>query len=135
MDANFAYAHYILGEAYIRKGAFAEAIGEIQRATTLSPNITLYKGGLGYAYAGAGQRAEARKLLSGLKELSQRRYVSSWDFALIYSGLGEKDHAFAFLEKAYQQHVVMWWIRSPLLDPLRSDSRYADLLRRMGLPK
>ena len=135
MDANFAYAHYILGEAYVRKGAFAEAIGEIQRATTLSPNITLYKGGLGYAYAGAGQRAEARKLLSGLKELSQRRYVSSWDFALIYSGLGEKDHAFAFLEKAYQQHVVMWWIRSPLLDPLRSDSRYADLLRRMGLPK
>jgi eukaryotic-like serine/threonine-protein kinase len=133
MDANFAYAHYILGEAFVRKGAFAEAIAEIQRATTLSPNITLYKGGLGYAYARAGRSAEARKLVSELKELSKRRYVSSWDFALIYAGLGEKDQAFAFLEKAYEQHVVMWWNRSPLLDPLRSDSRFQDLQRRIGL--
>ena len=135
MDANFAYAHYILGEAYVRKGAFAEAIAEIQKATTLSPNITLYKGGLGHAYARAGQSAEARKLLSELNELSQRRYVSSWDFAVIYAGLEEKDQAFAFLENANQQHVVMWWYRSPLLDHLRSDPRFAELVRRVGLPE
>jgi serine/threonine protein kinase/tetratricopeptide (TPR) repeat protein len=135
MDANFAYAHYILGEAYVRKGAFAEAIAEFQTATNLSPNITLYKGGLGHAYARAGQRAEARKLLSELKELSQRRYVSSWDVALIYAGLAEKDQAFTFLESAYQQHVVMWWYRSPLLDPLRSDSRFVELVHKVGLPQ
>src|SRR5262249_38596233 len=106
-----------------------------QTATSLSPNITLYKGGLGYAYARAGQSAEARKLLTELKELSQRRYVSSWDFALIYAGLGEKDRAFTFLESANQQHVVMWWIRSPLLDPLRSDPRFGEFMHKVGLPQ
>jgi serine/threonine-protein kinase len=135
MDPNFPYAHYILGQAYLRKGEFVEAIAEFQRATTLSPNITLYKGGLGHAYARAGKSAEARKLLSELKEQSKRRYVSWWDMAAIYAGLGEKDQAFASLEKAYEQRVVMWWHRGPLLDPLRSDPRFQDLLRRVGLPQ
>jgi len=134
MDPNFPYAHYILGQAYLRKAEFVEAIAEFQRATTLSPNITLYKAGLGHAYARAGKSAEARKLLDELKEQSKRRYVSWWDIAAIYAGLGEKDQAFAFLEKAYEQRVVMWWNGGPLLDPLRSDPRFQDLQRRMGLP-
>ncbi len=134
MDPNFAYAHYILGQTYVRKGEFVEAIAEFQTATTLSPNFTVYKGGLGHAYGRAGKSAEARKLLDDLKEQSKRRYVSWWDFAAIYAGLGEKDQAFAFLEKAYEQRVVMWWNRSPLFDPLRSDPRFQDLQRRSGLP-
>ena len=137
IDPNFARAHWLLGMAYLRKGAFAEAIAEFQRAATLSPNIIEYKGGLGHAYGRAGKRAEAHKLLYELKEHSKRRYVSSCDFAAIYAGLGEKDQAFAFLEKAYEQRdpkLVLWGNVGPLLDPLRSDPRFADLLRRVGLP-
>jgi TolB-like protein/Tfp pilus assembly protein PilF len=137
MDPNFAFARFVLGWAYVRKGAFADAIPEFQRATTLSPEITWNKGGLGHAYARAGRSAEARKLLSELKEHSRRRYVSWWDFAAIYAGLGEKDQAFTCLEKAYEQRdprLVQWVNVSPSLDPLRSDPRFADLLRRIGLP-
>jgi Flp pilus assembly protein TadD len=65
-------AYFHLGMTHLRKGAFAEAIAELQRATTLSPNVTDYKGGLGYAYARAGKPAEARKMLDELKERSRR---------------------------------------------------------------
>ena len=122
----------------MRKGAFTEAIAEFQRAISLSPNLTQYKAGLGHAYARAGKSAEARKLLSELKEESKRRYVSWSDFAAIYAGLGEKDQAFACLEKAYEQRDTKLVTRgslNPLLDPLRSDPRFADLLRRIGLPQ
>ncbi len=98
--------------------------------------MTQYKGGLGYAYARAGKSAEARKVLSELKELSKRRYVSGCDFAAIYAGLGEKDQAFASLERAYEQrdYRLITVNMLPLLDPLRSDPRFQDLLRRIGLP-
>jgi len=137
MDPNFAFVHYILGQAYLRKGAFAEAIAEFQKAATLSPNIYQYKAGLGQAYARAGKSTEARKLLSELEEQSKQRYVSGCEFAAIYAGLGERDQAFAFLEKAYGQRdekLFGWGKSHPLLDPLRSDPRFTDLLRRIGLP-
>jgi len=138
IDPNFAHAHHFLGYAYLRKGAFTEAIAEFHRAISLSPNLTQYKAGLGHAYARAGKSAEARKLLSELKEESKRRYVSWSDFAAIYAGLGEKDQAFACLEKAYEQRDTKLVTRgnlNPLLDPLRSDPRFQDLLRRIGLPQ
>jgi tetratricopeptide (TPR) repeat protein len=136
MDPNFAHAHFYLGWAYVRKGAFTEAIAEFQRAITLSPNIFRYKSGLVYAYARAGKSAEARKLLSELTEHSKRTYVSWYDFAAIYAGLGDKNQAFAFLEKPYEERdasLVQAKVY-PLLDPLRSDPRFADLLHRIGLP-
>jgi TolB-like protein/Tfp pilus assembly protein PilF len=137
MDPNFAPAHYHLGFAHLRKGAFADAIAEFQRATTLSPNITFYKAGLGYAYARADKSAEARKLLSELEDLSRRRYVSWCDIAIIYAGLGEKDQAFTFLEKAYEQRDrgFVYMKVAPYLETLRSDPRFQDLLRRVGLPR
>jgi tetratricopeptide (TPR) repeat protein len=103
IDPNFAHAHWYLGFVHVRKGEFAEATPEFQRAITLSPNIFRYKSGLVYAYARAGKSAEARKLLSELTEHSKRRYVSGRDFAAIYAGLGDKNQAFAFLEKAYEE--------------------------------
>ncbi len=136
IDPNFAHAHQFLGYAYVRKGMFGEAIAEFQRAITLSPNFTQYQAGLGHAYARAGKSAEARKLLSELKELSKRRYVSWCDFAAIYAGLGEKDQAFACLERAYAQRdarLVELKVDARL-DPLRADPRFNDLLRRIGLP-
>ena len=136
IDPNFAQAHDVLGLTYLRKGAFAEAIAEFQRAITLSPNITLYKAGLGQAYARTGKSSEARKLLYELKQQSKRSYVSWLGLADIYAGLAEKDQAFACVEQAYEQrdaNLVQARV-DPLLDPLRSDPRFQDLLRRMGLP-
>jgi TolB-like protein/Flp pilus assembly protein TadD len=136
IDPNFAHAHFHLGMTYLRKEAFADAIAEFQKAVTLSPNVTDYKGGLGYAYARAGKRAEARNVLKELKERSKQSYVPWFYIAGIYAGLDEKDQAIAYLEKAYAQReqglAVMK--REPLFDPLRSDPRFQDLLRRMNLP-
>lgn len=137
IDPNFAHAHFHLGLTQLRKGAFAEAIAEFQKASNLSPNVTDYKGGLGYAYARADERSEARKLLDELKDRSKQKYVSWFYIAAVYSGLGEKDQAFASLDRAYQQHEQGFVVvrREPMFDPLRADPRYGDLLRRLGLPQ
>ncbi len=94
--------------------------------------------GLGYVYAVSGQKEEARKVLDELlNERSKRPYVSSYLIATIYAGLGDKDQAFASLEKAYEARS--WYLThlklDPELDSLRSDPRFADLVRRVGLPQ
>jgi TolB-like protein/Flp pilus assembly protein TadD len=135
LNPNFAHAHFHLGLTQMRKGAFADAIAEFQKAVTLSPNVIDYEGALGYAYARAGQRAEARKVLTELKDGSKRKYVSWFYIAAVYAGLDEKDQAFACLEKAYQQHEQGFVVirREPMFDPLLGDPRYKDLLRRINL--
>jgi eukaryotic-like serine/threonine-protein kinase len=137
MDPNFAHVHWQIGLVRLRTGELADAAAEFQTAEALSPGITMYKGGLGHVYARMGRTAEARKLLVELNELSKRRYVSRLDLASIYTGLGEKDHAFASLEKAYQERdprLILWLNRHPEFDALRSDPRMKDLVRRVGLP-
>jgi tetratricopeptide (TPR) repeat protein len=91
---------------------------------------------LGYAYAVAGKRAEARNLLEELKTRSKQTYVPWFYIAGIYAGLGEKDQAIANLERAYEQHEQGLAVmnREPMFDPLRSDARFQELLRRMNLP-
>jgi hypothetical protein len=92
---------------------------------------------LGYGYAIAGRKAEAQKVLDQLNQLSKRKNVSAVFNVLIYVGLGEKDKAFEWLEKAYANRTLGGPLVSikvdPIFDPLRSDPRYADLLRRMNL--
>jgi len=90
---------------------------------------------LGLAYAEAGRTAEARKLLKTLEQASQQRPDLSHSIALVLAGLGEKDQAFARLEQAYQAHdgsLILLRV-NPLLDPLRSDARFQDLVRRVFL--
>jgi hypothetical protein len=91
---------------------------------------------LGHAYAVAGKRAEARKVIAELEQLSKGKYISPYFFAVIYAGLGERDQTFAWLERAYQErHQFMTLLGvEPLFDPLRSDPRFAGLVRRIGLP-
>jgi tetratricopeptide (TPR) repeat protein len=136
IDPNFAHAHFHLGLTLLCKAAFAEAVREFQKAATLSPSVIDYKGGLGYAYARAGNRAEARKLLEGLEDQSRQKHVSWFYIAAIYSGLDEKDQAVACLEKAYKdrEQGLAVMKREPMFDPLRSDPRFQDLLHRMKLP-
>ena len=90
---------------------------------------------LGSVYAVSGKKDEARRMLKRLKELSTRRYVPSSDIAAVHASLGEKDEAFARLEKAYEDRsgamlLINIW---PMMDPLRCDARFADLVRRVGL--
>jgi hypothetical protein len=90
---------------------------------------------LAHVYALTGKKDEARAMLNELKLLAQQEYVPADAIALIYAGLGENDEAFAWLEKAYDEHSFsMTWLKvEPSWDSLRSDPRFADLLRRMGL--
>ena len=137
MDPNFAPAHVRLGGPYLAKGMYEEAITELKKAIALddSPGRWARTASLGHAYAVAGRKAEAQKILDDLKELAKQRYVSPYNFALIYMGLGDKDQAFVWLEKTIEERPdILYDIKvGPRFDSLRSDPRFADLLRHMKL--
>jgi Flp pilus assembly protein TadD len=116
---------------------YKEAIAEMQEAVNLSEGSVVWESGLGYLYARAGRRDQAIKILNELKSRSKREFVPSQAFIWIYAALGDKDQAFASLEKAYQEHSdVMTVLKvERAFDPLRSDPRFQDLLRRIGLPR
>lgn len=128
--------HTRLGEIYLLKGQFPEAIAEFQKAVSLSERAPRFLAPLGNAYGISAQRDEAITVLDELREQAKRRYVSPYEFAVVFTGLGEKDQAFVWLEKAYEEHAprVRMLKVERMFDPLRSDPRFADLLRRVGLP-
>jgi tetratricopeptide (TPR) repeat protein len=137
LDANFAGAHLGLGRAYALKGMYQDAIAEIQKGVNLSGGAPNYLSFLGYTYGVWGKRNEARKILLQLSQLSKRKYVSPYEIGLVYVGLGEKDMAFDWLQKAVADRSIPL---VPLKDgkemaSLRSDPRYAELLSRIGLPQ
>ena len=136
IDPNFGLAHMRLGLAYEQKGMFAEAIAAFRKAMVLSPGTSEIIAALGHAYGVTGRRGEALQMLEELKKLSEQRYVSSYDIAVVYLGLGEKDQALAWLARAYEERSGwLGWLKvDPRLDPLRSDPRFQDLLRRMKFP-
>ena len=134
-DPNFPWAHFELGKAYMAKRMFEEGIAEIQKAVTLSGGNRGYLASLGRAYAASGRRSEAARILNELKEQqSKQRYALG--IADIYIGLGEKDQAFSWLEKAYADRAdgLTFLKLDSIYDPLRADPRFADLVRRIGLP-
>jgi TolB-like protein/Flp pilus assembly protein TadD len=135
MDPLFTFAHWNLGMARAQQMRLGEAVEAFQQAHVHSGNGLTFKAHLAYAYALAGQRDEAERIIAELKELTRQRYVSSYYFAIIYLGLGELDRAFDYLELAYEERSgFMAFIKvEPMLDPLRSDPRFADLERRIGL--
>jgi tetratricopeptide (TPR) repeat protein len=126
-----------LGWSYVQKGMFTEAIGNMEQAVALSPDYIENRWMLGHAYAVAGKTTEARKILDDLHALAKKRYVHAYAFALIYTGLGENDAALEWLEKAFQdRNGWMPFLNvEPRFDPLRSDPRFQDLLRRMNYPE
>ncbi|MFY9583836.1 MAG: protein kinase [Candidatus Acidiferrales bacterium] len=136
MDPNFVVAHAWLGQTYLQKGMFQEAFKEFQTAIELSEGSPFYVAMLGHAYAVAEDIPEAQKLLDQLKKLSVGAYVSSYSIAEVYVGLGDRDKAFEWLQEAYEERsrALVFLRVEPRLDPLRSDPRFQDLLRRVGLP-
>ncbi|GAC1396043.1 MAG: hypothetical protein NVSMB56_10510 [Pyrinomonadaceae bacterium] len=92
---------------------------------------------LGHSYAASGKRSDALKILNELKEMSKHSYVSPYDLAILYIGLGDKDQAIEQLNKAYEERAgwIIYLRVEPLFDPLRSDPRFSDLVRRIGFPQ
>jgi TolB-like protein len=136
LDPNYAYGHFILARMYMEKSMFNEAVQESQKAVSLSGGDPPYFVGVAQAFAAAGRKAEAEKVLGNLEELSKRKYVRTSDFAIICGSLGKMDQAFQWLDKAYQEHEMQLVSlkESKFFDPLRSDPRFQDFLRRMNFP-
>src|SRR4029453_2140871 len=136
LDPNFPGAHDELGFAYLKQHRFDEATAEFQKTVELSGNASRYQGDLGYCYAVTGRRAEAQAILKELETKYARREAVGQYLADVYAGLGDKDHAFAWLQKDLERGsgirlpFVKWWFT---FDGLRSDPRYAELLHHIGL--
>ncbi len=137
IDPSYWIAHYSLGWIDLQKGQMREAIAALQKATELTAGSAWQIAPLGYAHAKAGNRAEATKLLAELKEHSKTGLVSPYDMATLYFGLGDKEQALTWLEKASEERS--WWMAfvkvEPWMDPLRSDPRFQAIVRRMNFPQ
>jgi len=138
LDPTFGPFYAFPPRAYEQKGMYGEAITGFQKAITMvkAPlGKSLLMARLGHVYAVSGQKDQARAVLNEVKLLAQKEYVAADGIALIYAGLGENDEAFAWLEKAYDEHSFsLTWLKvEPAWDSVRSDPRFANLLRRMGL--
>ncbi len=134
LDPKFPPAHYMLGLAYEQKRMFDEAVTEFEKARELD-NAPYNLGPLGHAYAAAGRRAEAQKILDDLQERARRENVPALSVALVYAGLGEKEKTFEWLEKGLERkdEEMTFLAVDPRFDGFRSDPRFTELLRRMNL--
>lgn len=134
LDPSSFPARRYRGLAYEQKGMYREAIDEFQKGVKVSGS-PLMLALLGHAFAASGQKAEAEHVLSELRDLQGRQYVSAYTVGAIYAGLGEKDQAFKWLEKASEERDI--WLMNLKVDPVfakfRSDKRFSDLLTRAGL--
>ncbi len=139
LDPNYWFHHSYLGRSYEQKGMMLEAIAEFKLALGLDDQQSENWAGLGHAYAVSGKKAEAQKMIDEMiKRSSQNIYVAPYNVAVIYAGLGEKDKAFEWLERAYSDrayYLSVYLTTDERLDSLHSDPRFKDLVRRMGLPE
>jgi TolB-like protein/DNA-binding winged helix-turn-helix (wHTH) protein/Tfp pilus assembly protein PilF len=135
MDPNFALAHNQLAQAYLQKHMNEEAVAELQKAMQLSGGSPTCIASLARAYAASGKRNEAVKLLSELKKHSIPSYSDAPEIAVIYTSLGDTDQAMNWLEKAFEERFNPSVLLRPGFDPLRSDPRFEDLVRRIGFPR
>lgn len=132
---NNAQCHFFLSEAYLAKGMYKLGVTEMQKAIALdnAPERWDRDPMLAYAYAVSGQSDEALKILEEQKRLAKQRYIAAYNFAIIYIGIGDKDRAFEYLNKSFDDGKPLTQVPSrPLFDSLRSDPRYTQLLRRIG---
>jgi tetratricopeptide (TPR) repeat protein len=124
-----------------RKGMYPTALAEFDKIANqdkaVAPENQLVAGIVGWTYAVSGRRLDALQMAKQFKDLSSHTYVDLYFPAAIYAGLNNKDEAFRLLEKAYEQHLagILYLGIDPFFDGMRSDPRFPDLLRRMGLPQ
>jgi TolB-like protein/DNA-binding winged helix-turn-helix (wHTH) protein/Tfp pilus assembly protein PilF len=136
LDPNLALGHRCLGQAYLGQRRYSAAIPELELASALGPT-PLVMSELGYAYASSGKTAKAKALLQSLMDKARWAYVPPYVIAEIYAGLGEKNEAFRWLERAYRERdaQIGYLALDPAMDPLRSDPRFPLLIQRLKLPQ
>ncbi len=136
LDPNFAAAHLLLGEDYRGAGLHSEAVNELKKAANLSGDSPLYTAQVAVALAVAGRNGEALRIAHELEAISRTRYVSPYGLAQIYAASNKNEDTFKWLQAAYEDHAVwMGYLAvDPIFDRYRSDERFKDLLRRVGLP-
>jgi serine/threonine-protein kinase len=136
LHPTFGLTYFYIGLAHVGRNDFAEAFPVLEAVKRLGPGEPDPIALLGYAFALAGQRGKAEEALEELKALAKHKYVSAIPIAWVYMGLGDKDRAFEWLEKAYEERagrlVYLKVLRA--FDPLRSDPRFEDLVRRLKFP-
>ena len=135
MDPNFGLAHNHLAQAYLQKQMNDEAVAELQKAVQLSGGSPTCIANLARAYVASSKRSEAEKLLSDLKKRSNPSHSLASEIAVIYVALGDTDKAITWLKKGYEERFNPGVLLRPGFDPLRSDPRFEDLVRRIGLPR
>jgi serine/threonine protein kinase/TolB-like protein/Tfp pilus assembly protein PilF len=135
MDPNSIWTRFFMGWAREQKGDYAKAIEEYKRVAQLDDS-PLIMAALGHTFVMAGRRDEAVEILEEMKRLAESRHVSSYHFTILHAALGEKDEAFEWLEKSYKarEEALVWLKVDPRLDTIRTDPRFIDLQRRVGLP-
>ncbi len=134
IESKSHWTHLMLGWAYEQQGNLSEAIAELNQAYRLN-EMPQTLAALGHGFAISGRRDEAQKVIAELQETAKRRYVSPYDVATIYVGLGENEQALAWLEKAFEDRsgwLALWLKVDPKFDSLRSDPHFSNLLRRIG---
>jgi TolB-like protein/DNA-binding winged helix-turn-helix (wHTH) protein/Flp pilus assembly protein TadD len=134
MDPNFALAHNQLAQAYLQKHMYDEAVAELQKAVELSSDSPTCIANLARAYFASGKRSEAVKLLGDLRKRSNPGYSNAAEIAMIYASLGDTDQAMNWLERGYDERFNPGVLLRPGFDALRSDSRFQNLVHRIGLP-
>jgi TolB-like protein/DNA-binding winged helix-turn-helix (wHTH) protein/Flp pilus assembly protein TadD len=136
ISPKFPLAHLWLGRAYQQKKMYSAAIDEFNKTDAALPGWVVTIAGMGHAYGEWGHQAEAKQVLVRLNQMAREKYVTPYGVALVYAGLGDKDQAFAWLNKAVsgRSHWLVWLNRDPRFDRLRSDPRFDDLKKRVGLP-
>jgi len=137
LDPNVAFVYTWLGRACLQQSIYSRALEEFQKAAALSKGSPDKLADLGYLHALSGKRAEALKIIQDLDQLSGKRYVSPYDIAVVYAGLGDQAQAVTWLEKAYADHCLqlVYLKVEPMFDGLRSNPRFGELLRRMKFPE
>lgn len=135
LDPNFAAAHLILGESYVQDVKHKEGLNELRKAASLSGDSPLYMAQVGVSLALGGEKKEALRVIRQLQQISGKRYVSPYGIAQIYAALNDKEQTYKWLETAYRDRAV--WMSYLAVDPvfgsIRSEERFRDLLRRVGL--
>lgn len=135
---DFWISHYFLGVGYEGNGRVNDAVREYRKAVEISQGDTDAAAALAYAYALAGKRPEAEAILEGMLQSARTTYLSPYMIAAVYAGLGDKERAFQFLEKAYQERStdLPYFLQADLrIDTLRSDPRLRDIEQRLRLPR
>lgn len=136
LEPNYSAAHSLLGLALVEKGQHEAGIAALEMGRNLLRTSEGFSIWLGYAYAVAGRRDEAEHMLARQRENWERRHTGAIGAALTCVGLGDADRAFEWLDRAYQERAGMTMLRAyPYWDRIRSDARFRDLLRRVGLDR